>query len=75
MEELFADPDPKRAERAMQAMLGMRKLDIAAQRGGRRAGGVTGARDDRTGSGTPSSGRPTPNLPQRRGAGRRTKVH
>ncbi len=30
MEELFADPDPERAERAMQAMLGMRKLDIAA---------------------------------------------
>ena len=32
MEELFADPDPKRAERAMRAMLGMRKLDIAALR-------------------------------------------
>jgi predicted 3-demethylubiquinone-9 3-methyltransferase (glyoxalase superfamily) len=32
MEELFADPDPKRAERAMQAMFGMRKLDIAALR-------------------------------------------
>jgi predicted 3-demethylubiquinone-9 3-methyltransferase (glyoxalase superfamily) len=31
MEELFADPDPKRAERAMRA-LGMRKLDIAALR-------------------------------------------
>ncbi len=30
MEELFADPDPKRAERAMQAMLAMGKLDIAA---------------------------------------------
>ena len=30
MEELFADPDPQRAERAMKAMLGMRKLDIAA---------------------------------------------
>ena len=30
MDELFADPDPERAERAMQAMLGMRKLDIAA---------------------------------------------
>jgi predicted 3-demethylubiquinone-9 3-methyltransferase (glyoxalase superfamily) len=30
MEELFADSDPKRAERAMQAMLGMGKLDIAA---------------------------------------------
>jgi predicted 3-demethylubiquinone-9 3-methyltransferase (glyoxalase superfamily) len=32
MEELFADPDPKRAERAMQAMFGMKKLDIAALR-------------------------------------------
>jgi predicted 3-demethylubiquinone-9 3-methyltransferase (glyoxalase superfamily) len=29
MEELFSDPDPQRAERAMQAMLGMRKLDVA----------------------------------------------
>jgi predicted 3-demethylubiquinone-9 3-methyltransferase (glyoxalase superfamily) len=32
MEELFADPDPGRAQRAMQAMLGMRKLDMAALR-------------------------------------------
>ena len=32
MDELFADPDPKRAERAMGAMLGMSKLDIAALR-------------------------------------------
>lgn len=32
MEELFADPDPQRASRAMQAMLGMSKLDIAALR-------------------------------------------
>ena len=32
MDELFADPDPKRAERAMQAMFGMKKLDIAALR-------------------------------------------
>ena len=32
MEELFADADPKRAERAMQAMFGMTKLDIAALR-------------------------------------------
>jgi predicted 3-demethylubiquinone-9 3-methyltransferase (glyoxalase superfamily) len=32
MEELFADPDPARAERAMQAMLGMGKLDVAALR-------------------------------------------
>ncbi len=32
MEELFADADPKRAERAMQAMFGMTKLDLAALR-------------------------------------------
>ena len=32
MEELFADPDKERANRAMQAMLGMSKLDIAALR-------------------------------------------
>jgi predicted 3-demethylubiquinone-9 3-methyltransferase (glyoxalase superfamily) len=32
MEELFADEDRQRAARAMQAMLGMRKLDIAALR-------------------------------------------
>jgi predicted 3-demethylubiquinone-9 3-methyltransferase (glyoxalase superfamily) len=32
MDELFADPDPKRAERAMRAMLQMRKVDIAALR-------------------------------------------
>jgi predicted 3-demethylubiquinone-9 3-methyltransferase (glyoxalase superfamily) len=38
MDELFSDPDPKRAERAMQAMLAMRKLDIAALR--RAADGV-----------------------------------
>jgi predicted 3-demethylubiquinone-9 3-methyltransferase (glyoxalase superfamily) len=38
MEELFADPDPTRAQRAMQSMLGMRKLDIAALR--RAADGV-----------------------------------
>jgi predicted 3-demethylubiquinone-9 3-methyltransferase (glyoxalase superfamily) len=30
MDEMFADPDPKRAERAMQAMFGMRKIDVAA---------------------------------------------
>lgn len=29
MEELFADPDPERARRAMEAMLKMGKLDIA----------------------------------------------
>jgi predicted 3-demethylubiquinone-9 3-methyltransferase (glyoxalase superfamily) len=38
MEALFADPDKARAQRAMQAMLGMRKLDIAALR--RAADGV-----------------------------------
>ncbi len=32
MDELFADPDPQRAERAMKAMFGMGKLDIAALR-------------------------------------------
>jgi predicted 3-demethylubiquinone-9 3-methyltransferase (glyoxalase superfamily) len=32
MEELFADPDPTRAERAMKAMFQMRKLDVAALR-------------------------------------------
>jgi predicted 3-demethylubiquinone-9 3-methyltransferase (glyoxalase superfamily) len=32
MEELFTDPDPERAKRAMQAMLEMSKLDIAALR-------------------------------------------
>ena len=32
MEELFSDPDKSKAERAMQAMLKMRKLDIAALR-------------------------------------------
>ena len=30
MDELFSDPDPKKAERAMRAMLGMKKLDLAA---------------------------------------------
>ena len=30
--ELLSDPDPERAARAMQSMLGMRKLDIAAMR-------------------------------------------
>jgi predicted 3-demethylubiquinone-9 3-methyltransferase (glyoxalase superfamily) len=32
MEQLFADPDPERARRAMQAVLGMSKLDIATLR-------------------------------------------
>jgi len=30
--EVLNDPDPRRAERALQAMFGMRKLDIAALR-------------------------------------------
>ncbi len=29
MDEFFGDPDPGRAERAMKAMLGMSKIDIA----------------------------------------------
>jgi len=32
MEEVLGDPDPERAQRAMQAMLGMTKLDLAALR-------------------------------------------
>jgi len=32
MDEVFSDTDPERAERAMKAMLGMRKLDVAALR-------------------------------------------
>jgi predicted 3-demethylubiquinone-9 3-methyltransferase (glyoxalase superfamily) len=32
MQELFSDPDPERAKRAMEAMLKMGKLDIAALR-------------------------------------------
>jgi predicted 3-demethylubiquinone-9 3-methyltransferase (glyoxalase superfamily) len=32
MTEVFADPDPARAQRAVQAMLGMVKLDLAALR-------------------------------------------
>ena len=32
MEELFADPDQARVQRAMQAMLGMGKVDVAALR-------------------------------------------
>ncbi len=29
MDELISDPDPERSQRAMKAMLGMRKIDIA----------------------------------------------
>jgi predicted 3-demethylubiquinone-9 3-methyltransferase (glyoxalase superfamily) len=32
MDEVFNDPDPERARRAMQAMLGMTKLDVAELR-------------------------------------------
>ena len=32
MEEVFSDPDPERAKRAMKAMLEMRKIDIEALR-------------------------------------------
>jgi predicted 3-demethylubiquinone-9 3-methyltransferase (glyoxalase superfamily) len=32
MEEVFSDPDPQRAERAMKAMFQMRKIDVAALR-------------------------------------------
>lgn len=32
MQELFADADPARAQRAVQAMLGMKRLDLAALR-------------------------------------------
>jgi predicted 3-demethylubiquinone-9 3-methyltransferase (glyoxalase superfamily) len=41
MDELFADPDQERARRAMDAMFGMRKLDIAALQ--RAADGVAAA--------------------------------
>ena len=41
MDELFADPDPGRAQRAMEAMLKMRRLDIEALR--RAADGVSAA--------------------------------
>jgi predicted 3-demethylubiquinone-9 3-methyltransferase (glyoxalase superfamily) len=32
MDEVFSDPDPEKARRAMQAMLEMKKIDIAALR-------------------------------------------
>ena len=36
--ELLGDPDPDRSQRAMKAMLGMRKLDVAAMRAAADAG-------------------------------------
>ena len=36
--ELFMDPDPGRVQRAMAAMMGMRKLDLAAMRAAADAG-------------------------------------
>lgn len=32
MAEVLGDPDPERSQRALQAMLGMHKLDVAALR-------------------------------------------
>jgi len=39
--DVLGDPDPERAKRAMQAMLGMRKLDIAALRKAADGGAAT----------------------------------
>jgi predicted 3-demethylubiquinone-9 3-methyltransferase (glyoxalase superfamily) len=36
--ELLGDPDPARAQRAMQAMLGMKRIDLAAMRAAADAG-------------------------------------
>jgi predicted 3-demethylubiquinone-9 3-methyltransferase (glyoxalase superfamily) len=41
MEEVFSDPDRERADRAMKAILGMRKIDLAALRAA--AAGTPGA--------------------------------
>lgn len=38
LEALLSDPDPARSRRAMQAMLGMKKLDLAAMRAAADAG-------------------------------------
>ena len=35
LEEVLGDPDPEKAQRAMKAMLGMKKLDIAALKAAR----------------------------------------
>ncbi len=43
MDAVFSDPDPERAQRAMQAMLGMGKLDIAALRRAADGDGVPAA--------------------------------
>jgi predicted 3-demethylubiquinone-9 3-methyltransferase (glyoxalase superfamily) len=39
LEEVLSDPDPVKAQRAMKAMLGMHKLDIAALRAARDGAG------------------------------------
>ncbi len=41
MAEVFSDPDPQRAQRAMQAMFGMRKIDVAALRAAADGGAAT----------------------------------
>ncbi|HEX2015865.1 MAG TPA: VOC family protein [Solirubrobacteraceae bacterium] len=43
MAEIFGDPDPERARRAMEAMLKMRKLDIAELRRAAEGVGAQGA--------------------------------
>ena len=43
MPALLGGPDPEKAGRAMQAMLGMRKLDVAALRRARDGAGATSA--------------------------------
>ena len=51
LEELVADPDPARAERAMRAMLAMGKLDIAALREAADASATNGQETPRERSG------------------------
>ena len=43
MDEVFGDPDPERARRAVEAMFGMRKLDVAALRAAADGAAVGGA--------------------------------
>src|SRR4029079_9433025 len=64
MAELFADPDQSRAERAMTAMFGMKKLDIAALKSA--ADGVPAAGRARPATASPASAtRPSPSAPRR----------